>query len=90
MVLWTDQVTKTEVQQVLDEKGKEMLKEIGGVPCWKTLPEDECLRLGRKLICDSKICLGERVLEQLPAAERQGCWTSIIGLDVECTKISMR
>ena len=63
MVLQMDPAMESEVQQVLGEKGKEMLKEIGGVPRWKNLPEDERLGLARKLIRDTEICLGEQVLE---------------------------
>jgi hypothetical protein len=56
---------------VLDEKGDEMFREIGGAAHWKELPEEEQLRLGRKLIRDAEICLGEHVLERLPDEQKR-------------------
>jgi hypothetical protein len=43
-----------------------MLKGVGGVMRWRELPEEERLRLGKKLIRDAEIYLGEQVLERLP------------------------
>ena len=65
-MLLEDVGMELEIEQVLDEKGKEMLEEVGGVVCWGELPEEERLRLGKKVIRDAEICLGERVLERLP------------------------
>lgn len=66
VMLLEDVGMELEIEQVLDEKGKEMLEEVGGVVCWGELPEEERLRLGKKVIRDAEICLGERVLERLP------------------------
>lgn len=73
-----DPTTESEVKQVFIEKEQEMLKGIGGVEHWKELLEDERLRLARELIWDAEICLGEQILERLPAEERRqvltGCY----------------
>ena len=71
MVVQMDPATESEVKQVFAERVGEMLKEIGGGPCWEELPEDEHLRLARELIQDAEICLGKQILERLPAEERR-------------------
>ena len=72
-----------EAEQVLDEKEEEMLKGVGGVVCWGELPDEERLRLGKKVIRDAEICLGERVLERLPEEQKEeasGCYWSGCGM----------
>ena len=48
-----------EIEEVLDEKGEEMIKEVGGPAHWMELPEEERLRLGKRVIRDAEITLGE-------------------------------
>jgi len=75
-------VDESEMEQVLDEKAEEMMRSIGGARCWTELPEEERLRLGKNLIRDAEICLGERVLERLPEEmkEDMGCYWSGCGM----------
>jgi len=83
LMLLEDPDTESEIEQVLDEKGEEMLKEVGGAAHWRELPEEEHLRLGKKLIRDAEICLGERVLERLPDDQKEdaiGCYWSGCGM----------
>jgi hypothetical protein len=82
-MLREDPDMESEMEQILDEKGKEMLKEVGGAKHWGELPEAERLRLGKELIRDAEICLGERVLERLPDEEKEevaGCYWSGCGM----------
>ena len=73
-----------EIEAVLDEKGAEVFKDVGGAGCWKELPEEERLRLGKKMVRDAEICLGERVLERLPEDQKndalRGCFWSGCGM----------
>lgn len=71
VMLLQDPEMELEIEQLLDEKGEEMFREIGGAARWKELPEEERLQLGRKLIRDAEICLGERALERLPDKQKQ-------------------
>jgi len=71
VILQQDPEMEAEIEQVLDEKGEEMFREVGGAARWKELSEEEHLRLGRKLIRDAEICLGERVLERLPDEQKR-------------------
>ena len=70
-MLLDDPDTKAEVKQVFDEKGEEMLEEVGGATCWLELPDEERLRLAKKLVRDAEICLGERVLAQLSDEQKR-------------------
>lgn len=82
-MLLEDPEMELEMEQVLDEKGEEMFRDIGGVARWRELPEEERLQLGKKLIRDAEICLGERVLERLPdeqQGEVAGCYWSGCGM----------
>ena len=72
-MIQADPAMESEGKQAFVEKEQEMLKGLGGVSCWKELPEDERLRLMRELIWDAEICLGERIPERLPAEERREC-----------------
>ena len=83
LMLLEDMDMEPEIEQVLDEKGQEILREVGGVACWRELSEEEHLRLAKKLIRDAEICLGERVLERLPDEQRGeaiGCYWSGCGM----------
>ncbi|KAF9645629.1 hypothetical protein BDM02DRAFT_3262776 [Thelephora ganbajun] len=82
-MLLEDPDMELEIEQILDEKGEEMFREVGGAACWRELPEEERLRLGKKLIRDAEICLGERVLERLPDSEKReaiSCYWSGCGM----------
>lgn len=83
-VLRGDPEMQSEIRQVLDEKGEAMFREVGGAAAWRELPDEERLRLAKKLIRDAEICLGERALERLPEEERQkaltGCYWSGCGM----------
>ena len=59
MLLEAPDVNEWEIEQVLDEKGEEMMKAIGGAARWMELPEEERLQLAKNLIWDAEICLGE-------------------------------
>ncbi|KAF9779153.1 hypothetical protein BJ322DRAFT_1172093, partial [Thelephora terrestris] len=83
VIVAEDPETKLEVTEVFDKKKEEMLQEVGGVARWAELPVDDRLRLAKKLVRDAEICLGERVLERLPAEQRQeasGCFWSGCGM----------
>ena len=74
---------ESEIEQILDEKGEEMFREVGGAKCWRELPEDERLRLGKEVIRNAEICLGERILERLPDGQKEevaGCYWSGCGM----------
>jgi hypothetical protein len=71
MMSLEDPEAKLEVKQVLDEKEKEMLTEVGGATRWSELPEEERFQLGKKLVQDAEICLGERILARLSDEERR-------------------
>ena len=83
MLLEDPDAEESEVEQVLDEKAEEMMESIGGAACWAELPEEEHLRLGKGVVRNAKICLGERVLERLPEElkeEAMGCYWSGCGM----------
>jgi hypothetical protein len=72
-----------EIEQILDEKGEGMFREVGGVKCWRELLQDEHLRLEKQVIRDAEICLGKRILEQLPDRQKEevaGCYWSGCGM----------
>ena len=82
MLLEDPEAEEWEMEQVLDEKGEEMMREIGGAARWVELPDGERLRLAKNLIRDAEICLGERALERLPEElrEEMGCYWSGCGM----------
>ena len=68
-----------DIEEIFEEKKEAMLAEIGGVDGWMRFSVEERLRLGKKLVRDAEIFLGERVLERLPPEQRQeaaGCFWS--------------
>ena len=82
MLLEDPEMEESEMEQVLDEKGEEMMKAIGGPARWVELPEGERLQLAKNLIRDAEICLGERAWERLPEElkEEMGCYWSGCGM----------
>jgi len=82
MALEDPEMEESEMEQVLDEKGDEMMRSIGGPACWVELPEGERLQLAKNLIRDAEICLGERVMKRLPKElkEEMGCYWSGCGM----------
>ena len=93
MLLEDPDKEESEMEQVLDEKGEVMMKAIGGVARWVELPEGERLQLGRDLIRDAEICLGERALERLPedlrreVMEEMGCYWSGCGMHKDLNSV---
>ena len=71
MMLSEDPDVELEVKQEFDEKEKDMLNEVGGMAGWLKLPGEEHLRLGRKLVRDAEISLGEKVLARLSDEQRR-------------------
>lgn len=57
--------------RVLMEKGKELMKEIGGPDCYLALPIDEQVRFARRLVREVQICLGEQAYQQLSPEEKE-------------------
>ena len=83
VILLEDPDMEREIEEVLDKKGEEMLEEVGGAVCWRGLPDEERLRLGKRVIRDAEITLGERVLERLPEdlkGEANACYWSGCGM----------
>jgi len=60
-----------ETLEVLDAKGKEMMERIGGYQCWAALSEVEQAELGRQLIRETNIHLGEEAYQRLSAEEKR-------------------
>ena len=61
----------SETLEVLDAKGKEMMDRIGGHKCWVALSEAEQAELGRQLVRDTNIHLGEEAYQRLSAEEKR-------------------
>jgi len=82
MALEDPDMEESEMNQILDEKGEEMMRAIGGVAHWMELPDDERLRLAKKLVQDAEICFGERMLGRLPEELKgeMGCYWSGCGM----------
>jgi len=83
MALEDPDMEEWEIEQVLNEKAEEMMRVIGGAARWVELPDEERLQLGKDLIRDAEICLGERVLERFPEelkGESIGCYWSGCGM----------
>jgi hypothetical protein len=59
-----------EREQVMMEKGKELMEEIGGPDRYLALSIEEQIRFAKRLVCEAQICLGERAYEWLPLAEK--------------------
>jgi len=60
-----------EWEQVLKEKGKELMEEIGGSECYLALPIDEQIQFAKRLVCKAQICLGERAYQRLLPEEKE-------------------
>jgi hypothetical protein len=60
-----------EWEQVLVEKGRELMEEIGGPECYLALPVDEQIQLAKRLVREAQICLGERAYQQLTPEEKE-------------------
>ena len=60
-----------EWEQVLVEKGREVMKEIGGPKCYSALSVDEQLQLAKRLVREAQICLGERAYQLLSPEEKE-------------------
>jgi hypothetical protein len=59
-----------EREQVMAEKGKELMEEIGGPDRYLALSIEEQIRFAKRLVREAQICLGERAYERLPLAEK--------------------
>jgi hypothetical protein len=60
-----------ERKQVMVEKGKELMEEIGGPDCYQALTADEQVRHTKRLVREAQICLGERAYQQLSPEEKE-------------------
>ena len=60
-----------EREQVLREKGKELLEEIGGSENYLALPIDEQIQFAKRLVHEVQICLGEQAYQQLSPEEKE-------------------
>ena len=60
-----------ERNQVMLEKGKELMEEIGGPDHYLELPTDEQMQFAKRLVREAQICLGERAYQQLSPEEKE-------------------
>ena len=60
-----------EREQLLREKGKELMEEIGGSESYLALPIDEQVQFAKRLVREVQICLGERAYQQLSPEEKE-------------------
>ncbi|KAF9779017.1 hypothetical protein BJ322DRAFT_1013778, partial [Thelephora terrestris] len=60
-----------ERNQVMVEKGKELMEEIGGPDCYLALPVDEQIRFAKRLVREAQICLGEQAYQRLSPEEKE-------------------
>ena len=60
-----------EREQVLVEKGEELMKEIGGSERYLALSIDEQLQFAKRLVREAQICLGERAYQRLSPEEKE-------------------
>jgi len=61
----------SKITEVLNVKGSEMVKKIGGYERWEVLSETEQAELGRELIRATNIHLGEEAYQRLSPEEKQ-------------------
>ena len=57
--------------QVMAEKGKELMEEIGGPDQYLALPVEEQIQFTRRLVREAQICLGERAYQRLSPEEKE-------------------
>jgi hypothetical protein len=60
-----------ERNQVMAEKGKELMEEIGGPDRYLALPVDEQIQFAKRLVREAQICLGEHAYQQLLPEEKE-------------------
>ena len=60
-----------ERREVMIEKGRELMEEIGGPDRYLALPIDEQILFAKRLVREAQICLGERAYQQLSPEEKE-------------------
>lgn len=62
---------REEREQVIVEKGRELMEEIGGPEHYLALPVEEQVKFGKRLLREAQIFLGERTYQQLSPKEKE-------------------
>jgi hypothetical protein len=60
-----------EREQVLVEKGRELMEAVGGPEGYLALPIDGQLQFARRVVREAQICLGERAYQRLSPEEKE-------------------
>ena len=60
-----------ERKQVMEEKGRELMEEVGGPDRYNALPAEEKAQIAKRLVREAQICLGERAYQKLSPEERE-------------------